>query len=126
MYLHNVSLQSCDSVPPPFLAKMIVLALLALNLATVLAVNPTVPLGYSTYQGTPYANGITEWLGLRYAAPPTGDLRFAAPRDPYTVDGVTLANQVCIDDVALIFSYKREHLPLQCSPASSPLTRVHS
>ncbi|KAK0647760.1 putative secreted lipase [Lasiodiplodia hormozganensis] len=72
---------------------MIVLALLALNLATVLAVNPTVPLDYSTYQGTPYANGITEWLGLRYAAPPTGDLRFAAPRDPYTVSGVTLANQ---------------------------------
>lgn len=77
------------------MALLSVSVLLALQLIPVLAVNPTVALGYSTYEGTPYANGITEWLGLRYAAPPTGALRFAAPQDPYTVDGVTVANQVC-------------------------------
>ncbi|KAL1629157.1 hypothetical protein SLS56_005600 [Neofusicoccum ribis] len=69
-----------------------VLALLAVSIAPVLAVPPTVALAYSTYQGTPYANGITEWLGIRYAAPPTGDLRFQAPRDPYKVAGVTVAD----------------------------------
>lgn len=71
------------------------LTLFAFQVAPVLAVSPTVPLGYSTYQGVPYANGITEWLGIRYAAPPTGDLRFAAPADPYHLDGVTVANTVC-------------------------------
>lgn len=75
-----------------------VLALLAVSIAPVLAVPPTVPLAYSTYQGTPYANGITEWLGIRYAAPPTGDLRFQAPRDPYKVAGVTVADTVCIEN----------------------------
>ncbi|KAA8564190.1 hypothetical protein EYC84_011137 [Monilinia fructicola] len=45
-------------------------------------INPTVDLGYSKYLGTNNGNGITQWLGLRYAAPPLGDLRFRAPRSP--------------------------------------------
>ncbi|KAK0624862.1 Alpha/Beta hydrolase protein [Bombardia bombarda] len=46
------------------------------------AVDPTVNLSYSQYIGTPLINGITQWLGMRYAAPPVGDLRFEPPRDP--------------------------------------------
>ena len=46
------------------------------------AVDPLVDLGYTKYQGTKLNNGITQWLGMRYAAPPVGDLRFRAPVDP--------------------------------------------
>lgn len=43
---------------------------------------PPIDLGYTRYQGTDLDNGITQWLGMRYAAPPIGDLRFRAPQDP--------------------------------------------
>jgi len=48
----------------------------------VTAVDSCVHLGYSSYNGVPLANGVTQWLGIRYAAPPLGELRFAAPQDP--------------------------------------------
>lgn len=75
------------------MSPLFVSVLFALQLAPVLAVSPTVSLGYSSYQGTPYANGVSEWLGMRYAAPPTGALRFAAPQDPNAAAGVTVANK---------------------------------
>ncbi|KAJ7920201.1 Alpha/Beta hydrolase protein, partial [Mycena leptocephala] len=48
-----------------------------------------IDLGYARYQGTvdPLAN-ITTFLGIRYAAAPTGELRFRAPEPPHHVDGV--------------------------------------
>lgn len=49
---------------------------------TVFAVESLVSLDYTSYNGTALANGISQWLGVRYAAPPLGDLRFAAPQDP--------------------------------------------
>jgi len=58
------------------------------------AVGPVINLGYSQYQGTPLANGITQWLGIRFAAAPLGDLRFRAPQDPPIVNGTQNANQV--------------------------------
>lgn len=50
--------------------------------SSVYAVSPLVSLDYATYSGEALDNGITKWLGLRYAAPPIGDLRFQAPQDP--------------------------------------------
>lgn len=47
-----------------------------------------VSLGYATYRGTSYSNGVSAWLGIRYAAPPLGSLRFAAPEDPVVTAGV--------------------------------------
>ncbi|KAF2762517.1 vacuolar triacylglycerol lipase [Pseudovirgaria hyperparasitica] len=52
-----------------------------------LAVQTVVDLGYSKYQGQVQANGISTWFGMRYAAPPLGALRFAAPQDPPTTSG---------------------------------------
>lgn len=43
-----------------------------------------VDLGYARYQGQKLKGGITQTLGIRYAAPPVGNLRFAAPQDPIT------------------------------------------
>lgn len=41
-----------------------------------------VDLGYTQYQGAMLPSGINQWLGMRYAAPPLGELRFKAPQDP--------------------------------------------
>ena len=46
------------------------------------AVSPVVYLNYTTYRGIAFSNGITQWLGIRYAAPPVGDLRFREPQNP--------------------------------------------
>ena len=40
-----------------------------------------VDLGYVKYQGDTYQNGISQWVGIRYAQPPIGNLRFAAPQN---------------------------------------------
>ncbi|KAL1634830.1 hypothetical protein SLS58_010513 [Diplodia intermedia] len=59
-----------------------VFTLFALLAVEVAAVDPLVKLSYASYRGTPLGCGVTQWMGLPYAAPPVGDLRFAAPRDP--------------------------------------------
>ena len=51
-------------------------SLLAKLPLTSYAANPTqvVDLGYAKYQGVPSAFGNTNFLGVRYAAPPTGEI----------------------------------------------------
>ena len=56
--------------------------------------SPIVDLGYTQYQGTELANGITQWLGMRYAAPPVGNLRFRAPEDPIPNPSLQIADKV--------------------------------
>lgn len=59
------------------------------------AVDVTVSLNYSTYIGTAQVGtGVTQWLGIRYAAPPLGDLRFMPPQDPPVVLTPQTADQV--------------------------------
>jgi acetylcholinesterase len=60
-----------------------------------------VDLGYSQYQGTSLSSGVNQFLGMRYAAPPLGDLRFRAPADPLTTSGLQSALAVFI----LLLSY---------------------
>ncbi|KAK0657040.1 Alpha/Beta hydrolase protein [Cercophora newfieldiana] len=45
-------------------------------------VEPLVNVTANQYVGQPLSNGVTQWLGMRYAAPPLGKLRFAPPQDP--------------------------------------------
>lgn len=56
----------------------------------------TVDLGYAIYEGVVQPSEvITQWLGMRFAAPPLGNLRFRAPQDPIVNrSSVQLANQV--------------------------------
>jgi carboxylesterase type B len=49
--------------------------------STVAGQAPVVDLGYASYRGQSFS-GISQWLGMRFAAAPVGDLRFAAPQDP--------------------------------------------
>lgn len=55
-----------------------------------------VDLGYSSYQGTSLENGVSRWLGIRYAAPPVGDLRFRAPKDPLKTTTLQMATAVIL------------------------------
>jgi carboxylesterase type B len=59
-----------------------------------IAVHPKVDLGYTKYVGTTLSNSITQWLGIRYAAPPVGELRFRAPQKPVFDPVVQQADQV--------------------------------
>ncbi|KAJ7122163.1 Alpha/Beta hydrolase protein [Mycena epipterygia] len=53
---------------------------------------PIVDLGYAYYQGmVDTASNITNFLGIRYAAPPLGDLRFRGPQPPTNMCGLQLA-----------------------------------
>jgi len=76
---------------------------LFLGLAAILpqftgAVDPLVDLGYTQLQGVAQSSGITQWLGVRYAAAPIGDLRFAAPEEPpstnETVDATKVGSKI--------------------------------
>ena len=53
-----------------------------------------VDFGYSQYQRNTYSDGVSQWLGIRFAAPPIGDLRFAAPHDPAENRALQKANKV--------------------------------
>ncbi|GKT62252.1 para-nitrobenzyl esterase [Colletotrichum tofieldiae] len=66
----------------PSLTQTFVSFLSAAYIGQVQAVDPLVDLGYTKLQGVAEPGGATRWLGVRYAAPPLGQLRFAAPVDP--------------------------------------------
>ena len=54
-----------------------------------------IDLGYTKYQGDTYPGGISQWLGIRYAQPPVGELRFAAPQNITGNGTLQMATQVC-------------------------------
>ncbi|KAF8855262.1 triacylglycerol lipase-like protein [Acephala macrosclerotiorum] len=56
--------------------------------ATISNTAPVVDLGYSKYQGVGLESGVNQYLGMRFAAPPLGDLRFRAPVEPLATAGV--------------------------------------
>lgn len=64
------------------------------TLLSLASASTVVDLGYAKYEGYAYS-GVTQWLGMRFAAPPVGDLRFAAPQDPLSVEGTQQATKVC-------------------------------
>ncbi|TVY39962.1 Lipase [Lachnellula subtilissima] len=60
---------------------------------------PVIDLEYSQYQGIGLSSGVNQYLGMRYAAPPLGDLRFRAPADPLRTSGIqnaTLFQAICL------------------------------
>lgn len=68
--------------------------LLLLLASLVFAIESLVELDYTSYNGTALPNGISQWLGVRFAKPPLGELRFAAPEDPVQNATVQQAKRV--------------------------------
>lgn len=62
--------------------------------STPLARSAIVDLGYSRYQGVALANGVDEYLGMRYAKSPLNELRFRGPEDPEQTNGILDATAV--------------------------------
>lgn len=52
-----------------------------------------VDLGYAKYRGKVLGDGTSHWLGMRYAAAPVGQLRFAAPQDPELTHTIQAADK---------------------------------
>ncbi|KAG1888833.1 Alpha/Beta hydrolase protein [Suillus subluteus] len=72
--------------------SQVLLALEALSAPAATVSTPIVNLAYAQYQGSvDTATNITSFLGIRYAAPPVGDLRWAAPQPPLAVSEVQQA-----------------------------------
>ncbi|KAK5993677.1 Lipase 2 [Cladobotryum mycophilum] len=73
------------------LYEALVLALAPLSLGRAVA-QPVVDLGYSQYQGVA-SNGVNKFLGMRYAAPPVGNLRWQTPSAPPATSGTQDASK---------------------------------
>lgn len=56
--------------------------------------NPRVDLGYATYEGTALSNGVNQFLGMRFAAPPVGQNRFKLPQEVIQEHGIVSAKSV--------------------------------
>jgi acetylcholinesterase len=80
---------------------------------------PVVDLGYSIYQGITQ-NGINKWLGMRFAAPPTGNFRWRAPALPLATTGVQLATTVSFPSP--IDPNCETRLILRCQPGPTCLS----
>ncbi|RDW71032.1 carboxylesterase [Coleophoma cylindrospora] len=84
---------------------------LQLTLSTLLsftaALDPRADLGYAIYEGTSLSNGVNQFLGMRYAAPPLGQNRFRLPSPPSNETGIVQAKEhgsICYGVEKLAFS----------------------
>ncbi|KAJ5820345.1 hypothetical protein N7474_005936 [Penicillium riverlandense] len=72
---------------------------------------PIVDLGYAKYEGTFLNVGVNQFLGMRYAAPPLGDLRWREPQDPLHEDGIQPAKEfapTCIGTAGVLSNATNE------------------
>lgn len=72
---------------------------LATQLPNSQSLSKTVDLGYTTYVGSDSDADVSQWLGMSFAAPPLGDLRWRTPADPvvnHTIQSATQFRAGCL------------------------------
>jgi carboxylesterase type B len=57
-----------------------------------------VNLSYNTYEGLQLSSGVNAFLGMRYAAPPLGDLRWRAPAEPVRTEVGTVERAITVSE----------------------------
>ncbi|KAF8996976.1 Alpha/Beta hydrolase protein [Cyathus striatus] len=70
------------------------LSIVTLHASSAFTTSNVVDLGYAKYRGF-INNSNTNFLGVRFAASPTGTFRFRAPQPPETTLGVQQADKLC-------------------------------
>ncbi|KAF2150929.1 alpha/beta-hydrolase [Myriangium duriaei CBS 260.36] len=60
-------------------------------------IGTTVQLDYGTYSGNPISAEVNSFLGMRFAAPPTGERRWRAPAPPEAFEGIQNATHMGSD-----------------------------
>jgi acetylcholinesterase len=61
----------------------------------------TVDLNYTTYEGLRWSNGVNAYLGMRYASPPVGHLRWRAPVEPVRTEMGTVESAKTVSEPRL-------------------------
>ena len=78
-----------------YTVKVLSFCLLAASRCAVSQDSSVVDIGYAVYQGTRLEEaGVDEYLGMRFAPPPLGNLRFRAPATPAAEERVQDATAV--------------------------------
>lgn len=75
------------------LAVFIQVGVYATTVATKRSGGPVVSLQYATFEGVS-TSGVDSFLGIPYAQPPVGDLRFRRPKPPLPLSGTTLVSNL--------------------------------
>lgn len=91
----SASQSSPAMLPPSSLAVFTLFGALAASLdISERSLTPVIDVGYAKLQGITAANGAYQWLGVRYAQPPLGRLRFEAPQKVLGDGSLVVKNQV--------------------------------